>query len=164
MSASCTKNIIKLAFSTLTALALMTSLVACRGDDSDVSQVEPGTSYVGNSAIGPGVTITADKDTFDHKVGETDCPQPIGTITIKNIGHDEELTFKLTRGHELEKATSVDVTTGKVAKGAEGKVQLVFNCSQTFDVAEQWIVEVYKADGTRIADTAINIKGKVNNG
>jgi hypothetical protein len=163
---SATYKLTKLALSALTAFALMTTAsFALLGCDGEPSSDPPSLmNMTPNSMVSEGIEIRVDKDKFDHEVGTTPCPQHIGIISIKNMAHDEELTFKITRGHELEKATSVKTETGKIAKGADAKIDLFFNCSQTFDVAEQWIVEVYKTDGTRVGNLAINVKGKVNNG
>jgi hypothetical protein len=70
-----------------------------------------------NEAQRHGVKIVVDKATFDHKVGETQCPQKIGVITITNESNEDEVTYTLTRGHDLEGATDVNKTTGTLKKG-----------------------------------------------
>jgi hypothetical protein len=112
-----------------------------------------------------GAQIVVSKVTFDHEVGKTQCPQMIGTITLRNVSNDKPLKWTITKGDPLATpATGVSATSGTLAKGQEVVVNVVFNCSQTFDVSEQWIVNISDDAGNRVTDTAVNIKGKVKGG
>jgi len=151
----------KVVLSAALLLAMAIATTGCPAEDSQPAFQPSGTYIDGNKATGQGVSIVIDKSDFAHEVGKTQCPQKIGVITIKN-NNDEEVTYSLARGQELERATDVSKTTGTLKKGEEVKIDLTFNCSQTDNVVEQWLVNVYKtADKAPLADSAINIKGDV---
>lgn len=107
--------------------------------------------------------IAVTQTNFAHDVGKTACPQKIGTVTIKN-NRDTPVRWSAKRGQPAGTATSFDKTEGKLASGESVTIEVIFTCSQTTNVSEQWIVEVFDntvANGERLNDTAVNINGTV---
>jgi hypothetical protein len=108
-------------------------------------------------------TITVSQTNFSHSVGKTTCPQKIGTVTIKN-DRAEPVRWSARRGQGSGQATTLSQTSGKLASGESVTFDVVFNCSQTTDVSEQWLVEVNDntvTNGPVLNDLAVNITGSV---
>lgn len=107
--------------------------------------------------------ITVSQTNFAHDVGKTNCPQKIGTVTIKN-NRETPIRWEAKRGQPAGSATSFAQTSGKLAAGEQVTFDVIFTCSQTTNVSEQWILEVFDntvANGERLNDTAVNINGTV---
>lgn len=133
--------------------------VGCSGGDPYA--VEPPT--LANDNAKNKTSITVSQTNFAHDVGKTQCPQKIGTVTIKN-DRDTPIRWSAERGQPTGTATSFSQTSGKLASGESVTIDVIFTCSQTTNVSEQWIVKLFDntvVNGEQLNDTAVNINGTV---
>lgn len=131
----------------------------CSGGD-DLTVAPPALAGAGEKNK---TTITVTQTNFSHSVGKTECPQKIGTMTIKN-NRDTPIRWSAERGQPAGTSTSFSQTSGKLAAGESVTVDVIFTCSQTTNVSEQWIVKVFDntvTNGEVLNDTAVNINGTV---
>lgn len=120
-----------------------------------------GTSSGGTSSGEPGkpVTVAIDNETFDHKVGQTECPQPVGTLTLTNGGSDE-LTYEITTESGAQSPLNVDPTSGTLPAGGNATIDVKFNCIAPSPVDEDLTITIKKGD-TVVQEEKINVKGNV---
>lgn len=141
------------------AAFLVVGSVGISGCGSDPTSVAPPLANGSKN----GTTITVSQTNFSHSVGKTECPQKIGTVTIKN-DRTTPIRWSIDRGDPVGTATSFKETSGKLAAGESVTVDVIFTCSQTTNVSEQWIVKVFDntvTNGEVLNDTAVNINGTV---
>ncbi len=145
----------------LTAMMLAAGLVfgtaACGGGSPEIDPPQLSADGARN-----GTKIVVSQTNFSHHIGQTQCPQKIGTITITN-DRSEPIKFKASRGAgDHPGAITLAKTEGNLAAGESVTFDVVFNCSQTTDVSEQWIVNVESAvDNSHLNDIAVNVNGTV---
>lgn len=146
----------------LAAFFAVTAVIGSTGcGGSDPYTIGPPTLVGDNSKNQTSITVS--QTNFSHDVGKTQCPQKIGTVTIKN-DRGTPIRWSAERGQPVGSATSFSQTSGKLASGESVTFDVIFTCSQTRDVSEQWIVKLFDntvVNGELLNDTAVNINGTV---
>jgi len=150
----------KLSKNSLLATAMFAMSFALAGcPEEDSLDITPPT--LANNTSQNGIDITTDKVEFAHEVGKTECPQRIGIIKIVNKS-GKKVRFTIERDDRIGTgAVTPSSTSGDIASNADANVELAFNCSQTEDVSERWVVRVFDEQNQQIAHSAINLKGEV---
>jgi hypothetical protein len=140
---------------TVAAFAMMSFVLA--GCPEDGLEVDPPSLHLQQN----GIEINAEKTTFAHEVGKTECPQKIGVIKLSNISGGK-VRWTIERDDRIGTgAVTPSALNGNIDSGGNATIELAFNCTQTTDVAERYVVRVFDESGKQIADSAINVKGEV---
>lgn len=123
-------------------------LAACGG---------PATKVAGESEPIPGLLIIGTSFEFDHAVGETECPQELGEIEIRN-DTGEDLTVEQI-GQALQ--INLDPLMGTIPNAGVLTIKVAFNCSQASSFDIELMLDFKDAMGNSVAMDTITIDGNV---
>ena len=139
-------------------VTLLPNFLSCvvRGDDDDSSP--EGTPSSTATAALSAISIDMFDMTFNHTVGETDCPQPIGTIVVTN-NTDTEATVTHVLSGDGATLIELDPPPGTVAPGASFEMVVYFNCQQPSSFTAN--LEILVDNGAKTNSRSATITGNV---
>lgn len=109
-------------------ITLIPNFMACPGNGGDDDSAE-GTPSSTDTAPMSALAIEFSDLDFSHTVGTTDCPQPIGTVTLTN-STDTEATFTTELTGDGAAFIYLDPLQGAVPPGDTMTLDVFFNCGQ----------------------------------
>jgi len=96
---------------------------------------------------------------FSHTYGTTECPTPVGTVTITNSTADEA-TFTASADSGL---IYLDQTMGTLAAGESVTIQVTFNCGDCPANGLTSVITVNVDNGTKTNSRTGNVVGTFSN-
>jgi hypothetical protein len=136
------------------ALTLSTALLlACNtgGSDNDGG---------GSTEVAPGVTVDGTDFSAEHTVGTTDCPQDVGSTTVKN-NSDADVYWGVGETHA---ALNTDQSGGVVEMGGEQTITISFDCSQTDSFEGTVVLTFMDTEGMELGEASVTVDVNISGG